>query len=227
MLDFEILPLTPDEGEENNYNYTAEEEEPCNWLEDSECQENLFCIVPLMPEETVIDENNHCQSHIKLFFEELGYLTEEPEPIDPTRDYDAEARQLLEEREKTRPRHVDLSRMPSLAHSRSGVSSTSSSIHHDFHNDVRSPLYMGQTGAPAVADHHAHNPAAPAAAHPYHHPHHYHNHHLAFAPYAMAGHDKFHTHTDHHHPPHHPHHNNFHNNHQSHHYRGRHPLTHA
>lgn len=149
FLGLEIIPLTPDE-DDSSYNHTSDEHSQettvhCNWIDDNECVENLFQIVPLMPEESTIDENNHIQTHIKLFFEELGYLTEEPEPIDPTRDYDAEAQQMLEERARTRQKHIHLSRSPSLCYS--GISSISSS-HNDYQHlhDVRSPLYMGQIG---------------------------------------------------------------------------------
>ncbi|KAI9243661.1 hypothetical protein BDA99DRAFT_421176, partial [Phascolomyces articulosus] len=115
--------LTPEDDDDynNNNDYNEDDldnyDDTCNWIEDSECQENLFQIVPLMPEETTIDKDNHIHTHFKLFFEELGYLTEEPEPIDPTRDYDEEARQMLEERDKTRQKHVNVSRIPSLSYS--------------------------------------------------------------------------------------------------------------
>lgn len=174
-MGFEILTLTPDEGDDSS-NFDDEDNNDnsaCNWMEDSECQENLFQIIPLMPEESVIDEDNHIQTHIKLFFEELGYLTEEPEPIDPTRDYDAEARQMLEERNRTRQKHVELSRVPSLAHSRSGVSSTSSSFHHtDFQHDVRSPLYMGHVGMDNYHLVPSHQPYHYQQHHHHHYPHH-------------------------------------------------------
>ncbi|CDH59108.1 hypothetical protein RO3G_02272 [Lichtheimia corymbifera JMRC:FSU:9682] len=168
---FEILTLAP----EDDYNYNNNIDDPdestvCNYIDDSFCQENLFQILPLMPEESSIDENNHIHSHVKLFFEELGVLTEEPEPIDPTRDYDAEARQLLEERDRTRQKHVQLSETPSLSSSQSGLSSTSSSCHHhdhhhnDYSNDnTRSPLYMGHAGGP---NHHATSPMPYSS--PYH-----------------------------------------------------------
>lgn len=159
LLGFEIIPLTPDE-DDSSYNHASDEPSEentvhCNWIDDNECVENLFQIVPLMPEESCIDENNHIQTHIKLFFEELGYLTEEPEPIDPTRDYDAEARQMLEERARTRQKHIQLSRSPSLCYS--GISSISSS-HNDYQHlhDVRSPLYMGQIGRQQQHHHTAH-----------------------------------------------------------------------
>ncbi|KAG2228030.1 hypothetical protein INT45_012054 [Circinella minor] len=187
---FEILPLTPEDDDLDNYsnnnNDDSKDYDTCNWIDDSECQENLFQIVPLMPEETTIDKDNHIHTHFKLFFEELGYLTEEPEPIDPTRDYDAEAKQMLEERDRTRQKHVNVSRIPSLSYS--GVSSTSSSFHHQEH-DVRSPLYMGHTGG--LIDQH-------------HHQNHYH-------PYQSHNH---HHHTSHHQQPHHmshlsPHHHHY------------------
>ncbi|KAI9478338.1 MAG: hypothetical protein EXX96DRAFT_570457 [Benjaminiella poitrasii] len=150
----QLMSLTP---EEDDYDYYSQDNDTitttyaANWMEDSECQENLATILPLNPEECVVDENNHIQNvdGIHLFFEELGYLTEEPEPIDPTRDYEAEAKILIEERNKTRKQHVDLSPMPSLDDTTSGISSTSSSFHHDepiTANDIRSPLYIGHGG---------------------------------------------------------------------------------
>ncbi|KAG0166679.1 hypothetical protein DFQ28_007016 [Apophysomyces sp. BC1034] len=141
----ELIQLTPDDEDNNNNNY-PEDDDTCCWLNDCETQENLFQIIPLTPEESIVDDQNHIQSNnVKVFFEELGYFTEEPEPIDPTRDYDAEAKILIEERNKTRKQHIHLSATPSLDYSRSGISSTSSSLHHtDFHHDdVQSPYYMG------------------------------------------------------------------------------------
>ncbi|KAI8386964.1 hypothetical protein BD560DRAFT_383358 [Blakeslea trispora] len=122
-----------------------EEQEPYPWLDDSECQENLAHILSLTPEESIIDKDNHILSFCQLFFKELGYLTEEPEPIDPSRDYEQEARDLSTQRDrKLRQKHVDLSPTPSLeSHSRSGLSSSSSSIHHEHHLDVRSPYHLG------------------------------------------------------------------------------------
>ncbi|KAI8083212.1 uncharacterized protein B0P05DRAFT_536522 [Gilbertella persicaria] len=120
-----------------------DEQEACKWIDDSECQENLSHIVSLTPEESIIDKDNHIHSFYQLFFEELGYLTEEPEPIDPNRDYNQEAKDLMNQRDKRmRQKHVDLSRLPSLeSSSQSGVSSSSSSIHHESHIDIRSPYY--------------------------------------------------------------------------------------
>ncbi|KAG2234706.1 hypothetical protein INT48_004144 [Thamnidium elegans] len=146
-----FFSLTPEEEEEDSYPQSPQdyEETSTNWLDDSECQENLFHILSLTPEETIIDKDNHCiHTFFQIFFEELGYFTEEPEPIDPTRDYESEAKILLNQRDNkkvVRQKHVDLSRIPSLDYSRSGLSSRSSSIHHEhnFLTDIRSPHYMG------------------------------------------------------------------------------------
>lgn len=141
-----FFSLTPEEDEDS---YIEEEEDVCTWIDDSECQENLFHILPLTPEETRIDKDNHIHTTFKLFFEELGYLTEEPEPIDPTRDYEAEAKELLSQRDckKMRQKHVELSATtPSLDESiNSGVSSSCSSVYHDTNHfmDIRSPYYIG------------------------------------------------------------------------------------
>lgn len=136
-----FFSLTP-EDDEDSYPQSPEgfSDPQSAWIDDSECQENLFDIVPLTPEETTIDKDNHILTTIQLFFEELGYLTEEPEPIDPNRDYDQEAKDLLSKRDKKpRQKHVDLSRIPSLDYTRSGISSSSSSIHHELHLvDIRS-----------------------------------------------------------------------------------------
>ncbi|KAI9012036.1 hypothetical protein CLU79DRAFT_435321 [Phycomyces nitens] len=114
------------------------------WLEDSECQENLFDIMLLAPEESYM-EDDHIQTHIRLFFEELGYLTEEPEPIDPTRDYEAEAEILMASRnQKTRQKHICLSDLPSLDHFPSSSSSSSfrpKSIHQDLSSHTPIPLH--------------------------------------------------------------------------------------
>jgi hypothetical protein len=176
-----FFSLTPEE-DDDSYPQSPQdyEDTTTNWIDDSECQENLFHIVSLTPEETTIDKDNHCHTSYQLFFEELGYLTEEPEPIDPTRDYEKEAQELLNQRDNKkiiRQKHVDLTRIPSLEYSsRSGLSSSSSSIHHEHHLiDIRSPHYMGFQ--------HYHNDSSNNAASTYHygdnnkgHHHHYHHH---------------------------------------------------
>ncbi|RCI00401.1 hypothetical protein CU098_010368 [Rhizopus stolonifer] len=142
---FQIMCLTPEE-DEYQYDDDCEQQDVC-WLDDCECQENLATILPLIPEAYVVDKDNHIQNvdGTHMFFEELGYFTEEPEPIDPTRDYEAEAQQLIEERNKTRKQHIDLSPMPSLDNTDSSVSSTSSSFHeHPTLTQIRSPLNQQQ-----------------------------------------------------------------------------------
>jgi hypothetical protein len=146
-----FFSLTPEKDDHLYPQSPQDYYEETNWIDDSECQENLFHIVSLTPEETIIDEDNHCiDTSYHLFFEELGYLTEEPESIDPTRDYEKEAIEFLNQRDNkkvVRQKHVDLSRIPSLEYSsstRSGLSSSSSSTHHEHHLiDIRSPHYMG------------------------------------------------------------------------------------
>ncbi|KAI8997348.1 hypothetical protein BDB01DRAFT_707875, partial [Pilobolus umbonatus] len=106
-----FFSLTPEEDEAEYPEY----EEEYQWVDDSECQENLFNILTLVPEESTIDEDNKIHTSIKLFFEELGYLTEEPEPIDPSIDYEEEGRIFLSQRNnKARKNHVDLVHIPSL-----------------------------------------------------------------------------------------------------------------
>ncbi|CAO0797542.1 unnamed protein product [Mucor circinelloides] len=170
-----FFSLTPEDDNDDLYPTSPQdyENEECTWIDDSECQENLFQIISLTPEETIIDKDNHIQTSFKLFFEELGYLTEEPEPIDPNRDYEQEAKDLLNQRDrKVRQKHVDLFCLPSLDSSRSGLSSSSSSIHHEHHIiDIRSPHYMGQP-------HHTNTSKDPNMSYHYgnHHHHTYHHH---------------------------------------------------
>ncbi|KAI9364163.1 hypothetical protein BD770DRAFT_379418 [Pilaira anomala] len=145
-----FFSLTPEEDDDSYPQSPQEYEETMTtWIDDSECQENLFHILSLTPEETIVDKDNHCiYTSFQIFFEELGYFTEEPEPIDPTRDYEGEAKIMLNQRDNkkvVRQKHVDLSRIPSLEYtSISGLSSSSSSIHHEHHlTDIRSPHYLG------------------------------------------------------------------------------------
>ncbi|KAI9251054.1 hypothetical protein BY458DRAFT_524162 [Sporodiniella umbellata] len=134
-MSIEFLSLTP---EDDDYDYRLDqEEETYYWVDDSECQENLATIVTLSPEECTVDAENHLvctTTDAHVFFEELGYFTEEPEPIDPSRNYELEAQILLAERDKTRKKHVELS-MPSLVddtHTPSDIASNCSSFHaHD------------------------------------------------------------------------------------------------
>ncbi|KAI8967164.1 hypothetical protein BDF20DRAFT_902110 [Mycotypha africana] len=168
----QLMCLTPEEEEypysfeasDNNYDNDDDADDVMNhvyndnahiqWLDDSECQENLATILPLNPEVCMIDSDNHIQpmDGVHLFFEELGYFCQEPEPIDPTRDYDAEFIQERDDKKKAtfanerqRRHHIDLDEyhpldvkenkkgqsMPSLDDTNSGLSSTSSSIYHE------------------------------------------------------------------------------------------------
>ncbi|KAI8882786.1 hypothetical protein K501DRAFT_285712 [Backusella circina FSU 941] len=163
----QFMSLTPEDNDDQ-YKYDEQDEEEYNWIDDCECQENLATILPLSPEECVIDKDNHILNvnGIKLFFEELGYLTEEPEPIDPSRDYEAEAQVLLEQRNKmNRKLHIELSSpVPSLddndTPTSSGISSTSSSCHQVDHcyyiGDIRSPDY-NQCGDSGQQQHEAYS----------------------------------------------------------------------
>ncbi|GAA5810599.1 hypothetical protein MFLAVUS_004022 [Mucor flavus] len=145
--------LTPEEDDyqyDDDY-YNQQEEEIYTWIDDSECQENLATILLLNPEECITDKNNHIKSMdgVQLFFEEIGIIYDEPEPIDPSRDYEAEAKILIEERNKTRKHHIELSPIPSLDDTPSGNSSASSSFHGTEERpnlmDLRSPLFLGLT----------------------------------------------------------------------------------
>jgi hypothetical protein len=173
-----FFSLTPEEDDDLYPTSPQDyENEECTWIDDSECQENLFQIISLTPEETIIDQDNHIQATFKLFFEELGYLTEEPEPIDPNRDYEQEAKDLLNQRDrKVRQKHVDLFCLPSLDYSRSGLSSSSSSIHHENHIiDIRSPHYMGQAH-PHVNNNNKYSNISYHYGYHHHHNYHHNNH---------------------------------------------------
>lgn len=146
-------------SEEDDYqyddNYNNEEEIYYNWIDDSECQENLPTILPLNPEECVIDSDNHIRNMdgIQLFFEEIGIIYDEPEPIDPTRDYDSEARILIEKRDQTRKKHIDLSPMPSLDDSNTTTTTTSasSSFHHSNEQSICIDLRSESFDKPSMA----------------------------------------------------------------------------
>jgi hypothetical protein len=160
-----------DGEDDDNDDETITPDTTAYWVDDSLCQENLPAIITLTPDEATIDSTNHIHSdNIHLFFEELGYLTEEPEPLDPTRDYLAEYHVQLEQQQqrykKSRRHHIDLDRIPSLlddneTNTASGVSSSSSSfIHHHHHHHhhhhqtqqqqlqsvIRSPHFLGAGG---------------------------------------------------------------------------------
>ncbi|KAI8338371.1 hypothetical protein BC941DRAFT_422693 [Chlamydoabsidia padenii] len=157
----ELISLTDDD-----YDYSKpDDEDMIDWLDDCELQENLFQILSLTPEETTCDKDNHIiQSDPHHVFEELGYFCDEPEPIDPTMDYEADYQQRMDQQQQIikkngrarayqRQHHMDLASIP-VADETSmdadpGLSSTFSSFHHtdDDHSeedDYRSPLYLGR-----------------------------------------------------------------------------------
>lgn len=99
--------LTPEPDEQDDYDYKQDD---YSWMDDNECQENTFNIIPLTPEESTIDEDNHIHTTFQFFFKELGYFTEEPEPIDPTIDYEKEALLMnqVKNRKVRRRQHMDI-----------------------------------------------------------------------------------------------------------------------
>lgn len=143
-----FFSLTPEEEEDVSYIEDESKQDVRTWIEDSECQENLFHILSLAPEETIIDKDNRIHTTCKLFFEELGYLTEEPEPIDPTRDYEAEAKELFNQRNciKTRQKHIELepsldnSLSPSSVYCQDDIRLTTSPLCHYKANDHHFPV---------------------------------------------------------------------------------------
>lgn len=182
---FAFLPLTEDPEppdatmDDTAENITPETTTPC-WVDDSICQENLMDIMTLTPDVTTTDSGNHICGNIHLFFEEIGHLTEEPQPIDPSKDYLAEYQERLEQQKqrykKSRRHHIEISRIPSLLDDNdttaSGVSSSSSSfIQHHHDNDY----------------HHGHQ-----YHHYHHHYHHMDSHHPS--PYFLGGNQQY----DHH-----------------------------
>ncbi|KAI8073825.1 hypothetical protein BC940DRAFT_228475, partial [Gongronella butleri] len=90
------------ESDPDDYNYDAEP--MVEWVDDCEAQENLFQIIPLVPEEAHCDKDNHIIQEARIFFDELGYLCDEPEPIDPSMDYEAEfAARMKEQQQRWKP----------------------------------------------------------------------------------------------------------------------------
>ncbi|ORZ21215.1 hypothetical protein BCR42DRAFT_407093 [Absidia repens] len=154
----ELISLTDDCYDDDYYENCANQEDPVvEYLDDCESQENLFQIISLTPEETRIDQDNHIiPADIHVFFEELGFICEEPDSIDPTRDYEAEYKermdlqqqQLIKNGKARRQHHIDLESIPTPSSSTQrtvsaqrqrpsidttpspGLSSASSSFHH-------------------------------------------------------------------------------------------------
>ncbi|KAI8331668.1 hypothetical protein BC941DRAFT_438111 [Chlamydoabsidia padenii] len=156
------------------------------WVDDSLCQENLPTIITLTADETTIDSMNHIHNdNIHLFFEELGYLTEEPQPLDPTRDYLAEYHERLEHQQKlykkSRRHHIDLDRIPSLLDDNTtcGISSSFSSFSHHHHHQqlhsvIRPSYFLGIAGEDDGDDDHP-QPYAYGTASTWDHHHHHHH----------------------------------------------------
>lgn len=186
----ELISLTDDYED-----IETEEDEPMiDWLEDCELQENLFQIIPLTPEETICDKDNHIiQTDQHVFFEELGYFCEEPEPIDPTVDYEADYKERMDRQQQQlkkngraralqRQQHVDLESIPcaaapntaaypALSPSSSmdatpspGLSSTSSSFHHTDDDHSEEDDFKLPL-----------HPVRQSHLNPYHHHHHHHS----------------------------------------------------
>ncbi|CAO3589802.1 unnamed protein product [Absidia cylindrospora] len=156
-------------------NMTPKTTTPC-WVDDSLCQESLMDILTLTPDVTTTDSGNHITESIHLFFEEIGHLTEEPQPIDPSKDYLAEYHERLELQQqrykKSRRHHIEISRIPSLLDDNdttvSGISSSSSSfIQHHHDNDYNHHHHHHQT-----ENHHHHHHHHMDSHHPYQHQHH-------------------------------------------------------
>ncbi|ORX52479.1 hypothetical protein DM01DRAFT_1336853 [Hesseltinella vesiculosa] len=191
---FEILSLTSVDPEPDD----CADHDMVEWIDDCEVQENLFQFIPLVPEEAHCDKDNHIVQEIRVFFEDLGYLCEEPDQIDPTADYEAEFQQRSDQqkqswaprrKQRRRQQHIDLVdstcssiKNPSLEQTcpqsmdiaSPGLSSSTSSFHHtddDHDDDVRSPHYLGRAHAVQPSHHHPH----PYQHHPYHFIHHLHH----------------------------------------------------
>ncbi|SAM08394.1 hypothetical protein [Absidia glauca] len=180
----ELISLTGDDDLDDR---TYVNQEPMiDWLEDCEVQENLFQIIPLTPEETCCDQDNHIiqPQQVSLFFEELGILYDEPEPIDPSRDYEAEyqlhTKQLEElyslKKRARRQHHMHLDSIPKVTSNppdittSPGLSSSSSSFHHtdDDHyedEDHRSPHYLGRLSHRHHPHKHIHHPSISKPSH--------------------------------------------------------------
>jgi hypothetical protein len=115
---FPILQLTPDEPIE--INYYSQESTHYGYFDTT--QDDLLEIMPLTPDITSVTDTNQLHCDIRLFFEEIGVLSEEPEPIDPNRDYEKEfelEQEALQAKRKTRQRRnanqASLNSLPSLA----------------------------------------------------------------------------------------------------------------
>ncbi|CAO3589794.1 unnamed protein product [Absidia cylindrospora] len=195
----ELISLTDEyDDNDNSDNCLDRHETMVDWIEDCQVQENLFQIIPLTPEETICDKDNHIiKPNVDVFFEELGFICDEPEPIDPGRDYEAEYKQQQQKynsnarRQRQRQRHVDLETLTVTQASSStttktsisavirhgtmdtvsspGLSSTSSSFYHTDDDEDNIKSTTCHLGRMSHLNHHYHHP------HPHHHYHHSHH----------------------------------------------------
>ncbi|KAI8073939.1 hypothetical protein BC940DRAFT_289576 [Gongronella butleri] len=160
QFQFEFLTLTCDE--QPDCADDDDEADQCVCFDDDVqlFVDDMMDIVPLVPEETRIDAGNHCccASPCNLFFfKELGYFSDEPLPIDPEIDYEAEYLVRLEQQRERhaknrgtrcsrRRHHIDFAEMPSLSHETSrhtGSSSSSSlAVQHQQQQQLQQQLYL-------------------------------------------------------------------------------------
>lgn len=141
---FAILQLTPDEPtepiwSENQDYYDYDENTPDDLLE----------LLPLTPDITYTTENNQLHCEPRLFFEELGVLSEEPEQIDPSRDYEKEFEVLQNElarqrrsRKRRNAKDASLNSLPSLVNS--GVTSAASSLERRRYHQPHDMIFRRQ-----------------------------------------------------------------------------------
>jgi hypothetical protein len=171
IMDFEYFPillLTPDEPIEITYT----QEDLSYFQFDQDTPDDLLEILPLTPDITSTTDDNQLYCEPRLFFEELGVLTEEPEPIDPNRDYGKEfevqqqelqAHRRSHQRRNAKDASTSLNSLPSLAYSdaTSAASSTERKKGPQPHDMIfRRPCHMheitfemkGNTAGPLPGD---------------------------------------------------------------------------
>lgn len=134
MLDVEYIPilqLTPDEPIELSC-YLQEDHCNTNYDYYDDTPDDLLELLPLTPDITSTNDSNRLHCETRLVFEELGVLTEEPEPIDPNRDYEkefqvkqTELQENRRSRQRRNARDASLNSLPSLTTSE-GTSAASS-----------------------------------------------------------------------------------------------------
>ncbi|ORZ14052.1 hypothetical protein BCR42DRAFT_417950 [Absidia repens] len=189
----ELISLTDEYDDNDSSDNCLDRDEPMvDWIEDCQVQENLFQIIPLTPEETICDKDNHIiKSNVNVFFEELGYICDEPEAIDPGCDYEAEYKQQQQKydnnvrRRRQRQRHVDLETIITTPASSSTTTTTPAVIRHGTMDTVSSPGLSSTSSSLYHTDDDEDN-IKPTTSHfsrlshlnhhHYHHPHHHYQH---------------------------------------------------